>query len=118
VSLHSEFVLWCLLRFPHKNDARFVCKGLMSYLYFLCLLTHNCGQHILRCVFVLFVFVLCTLIAMLPLSLDCQLSISPSDENNGIVFFLYTIVDNLKDRLKDAIFIINFLILCTAIKIF
>jgi hypothetical protein len=31
----------------------------MSYLRYLCLLTHSGVQHILCCVFVLFVFVLC-----------------------------------------------------------
>ena len=33
----------------------------MSYLRYLCLFTHSGVQHILCCVFVLFVFVLCTL---------------------------------------------------------
>jgi hypothetical protein len=33
----------------------------MSYLRYLCLFAHSGVQHILRCVFVLFVFVLCTL---------------------------------------------------------
>jgi hypothetical protein len=35
--------------------------GLMSYLRYLCLCAHSGVQHILCCVFVLFVFVLCTL---------------------------------------------------------
>ena len=33
----------------------------MSYLRYLCLFAHSGVQHILCCVFVLFVFVLCTL---------------------------------------------------------
>jgi len=35
--------------------------GLMSYLHYLCLFAHSGVQHILCCVFILFVFVLCTL---------------------------------------------------------
>jgi len=35
--------------------------GLMSYLRYMCLVAHSGIQHILRCVFVLFFFVLCTL---------------------------------------------------------
>jgi len=33
--------------------------GLMSYLRYLCLFAHSGVQHILRCVFALFLFVLC-----------------------------------------------------------
>ena len=55
-------VLWCPLRFPHKNDVRFVfVGGLMSYLRYFCLFAHSCVQLILCCVFILFVFVLCAL---------------------------------------------------------
>jgi hypothetical protein len=35
--------------------------GLMSYLRYVCLLTHSGVKHILFCIFVLFFFVLCTL---------------------------------------------------------
>jgi hypothetical protein len=57
-------VLWCPLRFPHKNDVRFVfVEGLMSYLRYLCLLAHSGVQHILFCVFVAFFFVLYTYVA-------------------------------------------------------
>jgi len=35
--------------------------GLMSYLSYMCLFAHSGVQHILCCVFVLFVFTLCTL---------------------------------------------------------
>jgi len=41
----------------------------MSYLRYLCLFVNSGVPHILCCVFILFFFVLCTL--MLPLSLDC-----------------------------------------------
>jgi predicted membrane protein len=59
-------VLWCPLRFPLKNYVRLVfylqlfVGGIMSYLRYLCLFTYS-GVQILCCVFVLFVFVLCTL---------------------------------------------------------
>ena len=54
----------CPLQLPHKNDVRFVLYlqlfvgGLMSYLR---LFVYSGVQRILCCVFVLFVFVLCTL---------------------------------------------------------
>jgi hypothetical protein len=56
-----------------------VCRGggLMSYLRYLCLFAHSGVQHILCCVFVLFIIVLCTL-AMLPFSLDGPFLIAPS----------------------------------------
>ena len=53
-------MLWCALRFPYKNDVRFVklfVGGLMSY----CLFTYSSVQLILCCVFALFFFVLYTL---------------------------------------------------------
>ena len=57
-------VLWCPLRFPHKNDVRFVfVEGLISDLRYLCLLAHSGVQHILFCVFVAFFFVLYTYVA-------------------------------------------------------
>ena len=48
----------------------------MSYLRYLCLFAHSGVQHILCCVFALFVFVLC-LVSMLPVSLDCPFLIAP-----------------------------------------
>jgi len=42
----------------------------MYYLRYLCLFTYSDVPHILCCVFVLFIYVLCTL---LPVSLDCPL---------------------------------------------
>ena len=59
-------VLWWPLRFPHKNDVRFVftsgCLWKDSCLvYVICVFTNSDVQHILCCVFVLFFFVLCTL---------------------------------------------------------
>ena len=55
-------MLWCSLRFPHKNDVlnlQLFVGWLMSYLRYLCLLAHSSVQHILCCVFALFVFVSC-----------------------------------------------------------
>jgi hypothetical protein len=53
------------LRFPHKNDVRFVftssCLQCMSYLRYLCLFAYSGVQHILCCVFILFFFILWTL---------------------------------------------------------
>ena len=57
----------CPLRFPHKNDVRFVLTsswlwgGGFCLMCCLCLFTYSGGKHILRGVFVLFFFVLCTL---------------------------------------------------------
>ena len=52
----------------------------MSYLHYLCLFTYSGVQYILCCVFVLFVFVLCTL--MFPVSLDSLFLIDPSVFSN------------------------------------
>ena len=68
MSLHSELssVLWRLLRFPHKNDVRFILTssclyewGLVSY-YVICVYLHIVVSNI-YCVVFLFFFVLCTL---------------------------------------------------------
>ena len=64
-------VLWCPLRFPHKNDVRFVFTSscfawcLMSYLRDLCLHAYS------GVCFLLLVFVLCLMWPLLPVSLDC-----------------------------------------------
>jgi hypothetical protein len=70
---------------------RLLLWGLLSYLRYLCLLAHCCVQLILCCVFVLSVFVLCTLCCpylaivcfrlvypMLPVSRDCPFLIATS----------------------------------------
>jgi len=44
--------------------------GFMSYLRYLCLFVDSGVQRILCCVFVLFVFVLCFVYSMLPVSVD------------------------------------------------
>ena len=81
-------MLWCPLRYQHKNKVRFVfTSSCLSYLRYLCLFAYSGVQHILCCVFVLFFFVffvpyvdsfLSFLIApsvfsnvYLPVSLDC-----------------------------------------------
>jgi hypothetical protein len=52
----------CPLRFLHENDVRFVfVSSILSYLRYLCLFAYSGVPHILCCVFVLFVFVLCIL---------------------------------------------------------
>ena len=51
-------------------------RGLMCYLRYLCLCVHSDVQHILCCVFALFVFGLCT--SMLPVSVDCPFSVGPA----------------------------------------
>ena len=47
----------------------------MSYLRYLCLFAHNGVQHLLRCVFILFFFVLLV-------SLDCPFFMIPSVFSN------------------------------------
>ena len=67
LSLHSEFHVVKSLRFPRKNYVRFVFTWylfkrvhvLFTLFVFVC--AHSGDQHILCCVFVLFVFVLRTL---------------------------------------------------------
>ena len=51
----------------------------MSYLRHLCFFS---GVQHMFCVFVLFVFVLCLVYPMLPISLDCNFFISPSVFSN------------------------------------
>jgi hypothetical protein len=44
----------------------------MSYLHYLCLFAHSDVEHILCCgFFILFVFALCPVYPLLPVSLDC-----------------------------------------------
>ena len=50
----------------------------MSYLRYLCLLVYRGVQHILCCVSALFVFFLCLVYPMLPVSLDCPFLIASS----------------------------------------
>ena len=60
-------MLWCPLRFPQKKRCsvrlylQLFVEGSMSYLRYMCLFTYIGVQHIMWCVFVLFVFVSCTL---------------------------------------------------------
>ena len=51
---------------------------LMFYLRYLWWFAYSGVQHILCCVFIMFVFVLCLVYPMLRVSLDCQLLIAPS----------------------------------------
>jgi hypothetical protein len=57
--------------------------GLVSYLHYLCLFAYSGVQHILRCGFFFFVFVLCLVYPMLPVSLDCSFLIASSVFSNG-----------------------------------
>ena len=90
VLLRSEFrvVMYVTISTYNRCSVRLYLRlllgELLSYLRYLCLFAHCCVQHILRCVFVLSVFVLCTLCCqclgivflrlvypMLPVSRDC-----------------------------------------------
>ena len=86
-----SFVLWCPLRFPHKNDVQTSVRlypqlfvgGLKSCLRYLCfvfcvLFVYSGVQHILCCVFLRLVY------RVLPFSLDCPfLLIVPLVFSNG-----------------------------------
>ena len=66
-----SFVLWCPLRFPHKTIFGLslppvVCRRVMFYLRYLYLFAYSGVQHILCCIFALFVFVS-----------ECQFVIAP-----------------------------------------
>ena len=68
-------MLWCPLRFIHTNDIRFVFTSLpvvcrRAHVLFT-LFAYSGVQHILCCVIVLFVFILCLVYLMLSVSLDC-----------------------------------------------
>jgi len=76
---HLSFTEWLLtesrhVRIIHLNMIypQLFVGGFMSYLRYLCLLADIGVQHIVWCVFVLFVFVL------LPVSLYCSFLIAPS----------------------------------------
>ena len=83
----SEFR--CDVRYEFRIETIFVrlypqlfVGGLMSYLHYLCFWACSGVQHILCCVFVLFVFVLCLMYPMLPISLDCNYFYFPSVFSN------------------------------------
>ena len=68
IPIHKTLLRNWLVRYIEdiKNDVRFafnhpIPHGLMSYLRYLCLFAHSGVQHLLCCVFGLFVFVLYTL---------------------------------------------------------
>jgi hypothetical protein len=54
----------------------------VSYLRYLCVSAYSGVRHIVFCVFVLFVFVLCLVYPVLPVSLDCPFLIAPSVISN------------------------------------
>ena len=65
--LYSVFSFWLPFRYLHVCDFSIIkslvlCRGLMSYLHCVCLFMYSGHrvQHILCCVSVLFLFVLCT----------------------------------------------------------
>jgi hypothetical protein len=68
VSLRSEF------RVPHTNDVRFVFTSS-------CLWEGSCLIYVI-CVLVLFIFVLCIMYPILPVSLDCSCLIATSVFSN------------------------------------
>ena len=63
--------------------------GFMSNLRYLCLLRHSSVQHILCCVFALFVIVLCLVYLVLPVSVDGSFAIASSVFSN--VYLLNTL---------------------------
>jgi hypothetical protein len=67
----------------------------MSNLRYLCLLRHSSVQHILCCVFVLFVIVLCLVYLVLSVSLDGSFAIASSIFSNvyslNTLFILFSI---------------------------
>jgi hypothetical protein len=65
----------------------------MSYLHYLCLFAYSDVQHILYCVFVFLVFVLCTLCCQL---LWIVLKFTSSDYLFGIFWSLYCMSLNLR----------------------
>jgi hypothetical protein len=86
-------VLWCPLRRSVRHYLQLFVGELISCLFWFRLFALSCVQHILVflfvylvycsvrhvlwCVFCLFVFVLCLVCPMLPVSLDCPFLISP-----------------------------------------
>jgi hypothetical protein len=87
VSLRSDFFLYlrlfvgglmASLRSDFFLYLRLFVGGLMASLRYWCLFALSVFQHILCRVFALFVFVLCLLYPMLPVSLHCPLLIVPS----------------------------------------
>ena len=81
-------VLWCLLRFPHKNDIRFVLASscfsqvwCLSYVISVYFCVYWCSAHTVVC----FVF-LRLVYPMLPISLNCPFLIAPSAFSN--VYFV------------------------------
>ena len=66
-----------------------VCRRVHVYLRYLCLLRHSSVQHILCCVFVLFVIVLCLVYLVLPISLDGSFVIASSVFSN--IYLLNTL---------------------------
>jgi hypothetical protein len=81
-----------------------VCKGIMSYLRYLCLFAHSVVQHKLCCVFALFVFVLCLVYHILPVCLDCPFLIANSVFSNVYLNHnTFTLVYIISKRLQKVI---------------
>jgi len=68
----------------------------MSNLRYLCLFEYNGVQHILCCDCFLFVFDLCLVYPMLPVSLDCPFLITPS-VSLKFIYHLLQVCDVLQD---------------------
>ena len=76
-SLYSNNKRFHIIMLTDNNDTIFLrCRSAVVLLECVCLLAHSGVQHILCCVFVLFVFVLCILCCRF--SLNCLFFISPS----------------------------------------
>ena len=75
-------MLWCPLRFPYKTDVRFVFTSICFRMDHECLIYVICACLSIVVSnayygFVLFVFGLCLVYPMLPVSLDCSFLIAP-----------------------------------------
>ena len=108
ISHHA--LLGCLLKMQLKRNLNHSRPNLihfvMSYLRYLCLLAHSGVQHILCCVFVLFFFVLCTL---LPVSVDCPFFIAPSYSLTFICPFLWIVHSSSVDAEPQLFMVLFFL---------
>ena len=92
---HGSVLLYSFC-FPHEHDVRFVFTPSCLYkssclIYVICVCLHilvfnTYPTHIVLCFFVLFVFFLCFVYPMLPVSLDCRFLIAPSVFSNVYLY--------------------------------
>ena len=101
-----SFVLWCPLRFPHKNDVRFqlFVGWFMSYLCYLCLIAYSGVQHILFTLYCQFIWIVhfwvplwyyltcifVDLLALIQESIYCDWKLVPTSKITFIVIHFQT----------------------------